>query len=778
MTKETAKRKLSFFLVLLLIINCFWNTGILQARAEEPDPETLEYLEYLNEDLQTVLEDGEVMAVLYKTEQYPVRTAPDTDASSEVTLYSGATVFLTGVALDSDYSIWSRVGFYYQEEYITGYIERDFLLCTDERYKEWEAMNGLDPSMVSTMSLSVSDGDVRSSFDEVNQFPESYRAALDALKEKHPNWHFTPMVTNLDWKTTIDNEIGAKSLIYYTFEDWNKDGLYDEHNWYYATREILEYYMDPRNGLTEDRIFQFEQLTYNESYHTLDAIKSFLNGTFMEEEFIHTKTGERTTNLVPGTTVMTYPFTIWAIAAEEGRRVSPFHLASRIIQEQGRGSKVLNEDGSYYYKVGDLISGVYPGFEGYYNYFNCGAGGKTHEEVVRNGLTYAQTAKDRQGRPYPWTDGYRAILGGADKLTLDYIQKGQDTLYLQKYNVNPNGYYKVYTHQYMQNISAPTTEAKNIKNQYEKAGALEMEFNFKIPVYLNMPEAAVPYPTIEENLYLTIPEGYDTTTIYVDGVAYPTATRFGYQVADLPNTDAKSAIAYKYNAAGVPEGMYVWELAYTQKNKKYKATALPNFENLLTYHGFSIRIRGKAGMRVKSGIDYEKKVQMCQGDIDGYKLVEHGTIIMKDERRAQYPMVLHGEKTMTGMSFGEKNGETIDNVYDIAQNINIYTGVLVGLPVSEYKTVFACRAYAVLEKNGNQVVLYGPIRTRSIYNVADNYLKKNTYADGTPEKAFLEKLIADADAYAAEQAAKEEAERLAAQQSNPDTAATEGTQEE
>ena len=747
MTKDIHKPRIAFFLAVLLVINCFWNTGILQTRAEELDPETLEYLAFLNEDLQTITDGGEIMAVLYREQKLPVRTAPDLTAPVAAELYSGQTVFITGVALDSDYGLWSQIGFYYQQEYLTGYIERDYLMCTDERYKEWEAANGLDPSLVSTMSLTVSDGDVRSTFDEVNQFPESYRAALDALKEAHPNWHFTPLVTNLDWNTVIDNEMGAKSLVYYTFEDWNKDGLYDEHNWYYATRPILEYYMDPRNGLTEERIFQFEQLTYNESYHTYEAMNRFLTGTFMDPS-----------KKVPGTN-LSYPYLIWSFGAESIRRVSPFHLASRIIQEQGRQG------------TGDLISGTYPGYEGYYNYFNIRATGTTHAEVVKNGLEYAKGVWEQKFRQLiadgtanaqdepTWKalySAYFALEDGADFISRNYIQKGQDTLYLQKYNVNPNGYYPVYTHQYMQNISAPTTEARNIRNLYNEAGALDMEFNFKIPVYINMPETAVPYPTIEENLYLTIPEGYDTSTIYVDGVAYPTETKFGYQVANLPNTDAKTAIAYKYNASGVPEGMYVWELTYTQKNK-YQATALPNFENLLSYHGFSIRITGKSGMRFKSGIIEAMKQQMTAGTVDGYSLVEYGTLIMSDSNRAKYPMVLDGKKVKKGTSFGVENGQPVDRVYKTVDGRVQYTAVLINLEIPYYQTVIAFRPYAVLQKDGKQVVLYGGIRTNSIYSLSKKALEHGLCAEGSPEDIFVKQLIADADAYAAEQAAAQQA---------------------
>ena len=309
----------------------------------------------------------------------------------------------------------------------------------------------------------------------------------------------------------------------------------------------------------------------------------------------------------------------------------------------------------------------------------------------------------------------------------------------------------------MQNISAPTTEARNIRNLYNEAGALDMEFNFKIPVYLNMPETAVPYPTIEENLYLTIPEGYDTSTIYVDGVAYPTETKFGYQVANLPNTDAKTAIAYKYNASGVPEGMYVWELTYTQKNKKYRTTALPNFENLLSYHGFSIRITGKSGMRFKSGIIEAMKQQMTAGTVDGYSLVEYGTLIMSDSNRAKYPMVLDGKKVKKGISFGVENGQPVDRVYKTVDGRVQYTAVLIDLEIPYYQTVMAFRPYAVLQKDGKQVVLYGGIRTNSIYSLSKLALERGLCVEGSPEDIFVKQLIADADAYAAQQAAAQQA---------------------
>ena len=53
--------------------------------------------------------------------------------------------------------------------------------------------------------------------------------------------------------------------------------------------------------------------------------------------------------------------------------VNPYYIVARVIQEQGR-------QGS------DLVSGK----SGYYNAFNIGASGNGKEQIVQNGIAYAQ----------------------------------------------------------------------------------------------------------------------------------------------------------------------------------------------------------------------------------------------------------------------------------------------------------------------------------------------------------------------------------------------------
>ena len=88
----------------------------------------------------------------------------------------------------------------------------------------------------------------------------------------------------------------------------------------------------------------------------------------------------------------------------------------------------------------------------------------------------------------PWTSPKKAIMGGAEYISKGYIAKGQYTSYLKKFNVNPNGYYPVYNHQYMANLRAPMSEASTTYNSMKDNGLLDNALNFVIPVFTNMPE--------------------------------------------------------------------------------------------------------------------------------------------------------------------------------------------------------------------------------------------------------------------------------------------------
>ena len=550
------KRKLAFLGAILLAAFIFTYEGNTY-QTHALDEEDQAWIEEARGALQNIVEDREVMALVYLCDDLTIRAEAAEDSTKVVTVPSGQMVEILDVTVAEDYQVWEKVSAEVSGKVYEGYIPRKYLACSDERFLEWEELYSMNPGE----AVMLAEENAAGVYADIEQFPESYRPALEALKQKHPNWTFVRQNTGLDFQTVINNELqGGKSLVYKSYGDYCKEGQHSP-NWYFASEDVLKLYMDPRNSLHENAIFQFEQLTYNESYHTEAAVETFLKNTFMNSNSPAPKTD------------MTFSHIFWAIGAEQ--QVSPFHLAARVYQEQGQGTS-------------PLISGNYPGYEGYYNYFNISASGSTNEQVITNGLNYA--------RNNGWDNAYASILGGANVISANYIKKGQDTLYLQKFNVSTTASNPVYTHQYMQNIAAPTSEALSMKKLYESAGALENTFVFKIPVYENMPASPCPMPTSSTNVVLQVPAGYDASTIYVDGIPYTPQVRNNRRIVTVPNGNAQAAVVYRYNENGAPIGMYVWTLEY--RNNAYAVTEQPGLTDLLTYHGFSIRITGKAGSRL------------------------------------------------------------------------------------------------------------------------------------------------------------------------------------
>ncbi|MDE7300393.1 MAG: hypothetical protein K2N94_16470 [Lachnospiraceae bacterium] len=234
--------------------------------------------------------------------------------------------------------------------------------------------------------------------------------------------------------------------------------------------------MDPRNFLDETNVFQFELLTYEPSYQTLEGVESILKNTALSNKSVK----YRDANGLEGK--MTYGEIFMAAAEYSG--VSPFHLASRVKQEVVIGTSSLSNS----------VTGTVSGFEGLYNFYNIGA---YHSTVaggaIANGLKYARNGSTNAALNtsmlIPWTDPYRSILGGAYYIGYSYISRGQNTIYLQKFNVTPTS---TYSHQYMANVEAPYSEGRKVASAYAEFGDLPLVFS--IPVYLNMPEEACGKP--------------------------------------------------------------------------------------------------------------------------------------------------------------------------------------------------------------------------------------------------------------------------------------------
>lgn len=338
--------------------------------------------------------------------------------------------------------------------------------------------------MLFTISVhaAYNESNIGSYEEELARFPDYLKSKIEELHAIYPNAIFVNQDVFYDWD--LKKEIGVdfnrmrdseyttngRSLIYYTYPDghkstdsWaynfytNKYETFSGSSWHVASKDTISYYLDSRNFLDERHVFMFESLLYHD-YQTVEGIEKILKGTFMGDRYC-------------GGSTKKYSEVIMEAAQEND--VSPYMLASRLRLEQGvKGTS-------------SLISGTYPGYEGYYNYFNIEAAGKTDHDVIINGLEKAKSAG--------WDSPEKSIKAGASFIKNRYVGindsknvKGQLTLYLQKWDPYGN---VLGGHQYMQNITAPVTESESTYKSYAAFdGYKDYRYIFYIPIYTNMPD--------------------------------------------------------------------------------------------------------------------------------------------------------------------------------------------------------------------------------------------------------------------------------------------------
>ena len=301
-------------------------------------------------------------------------------------------------------------------------------------------------------------------------FPQSYWESLSTLHAMYPNWQCIAVETGLEWADVVSGEtqLGKKLTSRYNpdyYIDWtdvdangNLIGR-DGYEWVQASSNIIQYYLDPRNFLSDPYIFMFESQSYDVENHTIEGVENIIGNTFMRADNVFEADGA------------TYTHAQVIMEAAKLSGVSPLHLASRLRQEQGTTGSSLS-------------SGTVSGYEGYYNYFNYGAYPTAEHTTLVNGALYAKNISDTYFGP--WTNPLRAIKGGAKLLGQNYINVGQDTVYFQCFNVVNKS--SLYSHQYMTNVQAGESESKQLRKAYSTEELQAASLVFKIPVYNNMPE--------------------------------------------------------------------------------------------------------------------------------------------------------------------------------------------------------------------------------------------------------------------------------------------------
>lgn len=394
-----------------------------------------------------------------------VRSGAGTGYSKTGTVSYGDSLTILSETTDSSGAKWYKISC----GNLTGYVSAAYVQLTS---------SGLQGS---------SDADFESYMTKQG-FPESYKPYLRTLHEQHPKWIFIAQKLGVDWNTALKEEcVVGRNLVHSSaLASWKsmEKGAYDfnggywyglDGSWVAASKEIIMYYMDPRNFLNDTYIFMFENQSYDPSYQTESGVKTILADTFMSGSYTCPDTKKK----------YTYSQTFMDAAKKSG--VSPYHLASRCRNEQGVNGAPQS-------------LGTVKGYENYFNFFDIQAYATSTMTAAEMGCKYAKTTNPTY--LLPWTNQYKSIVGGSIFLGTGYITKGQDTLYLQKFDMVDGGN-GLYYHQYMTCVFGQANEAISLKNAYSQ-DILNSAMEFKIPVYNNMPDKLCPKPTSsgDNNNYL------------------------------------------------------------------------------------------------------------------------------------------------------------------------------------------------------------------------------------------------------------------------------------
>ena len=239
------------------------------------------------------------------------------------------------------------------------------------------------------------------------------------------------------------------------------------------------------------------------------------------------------------------------------------------------------------------------------------------------------------------------------------------------------------------------------------------------------------------------------TTVTVDGKEYPIEEMAGYlqriptqRYVNLPETgDLLTIYSFKDGTptgshTNYPMGMQVFRI--TRQEGGAKAEEITEFANLLNYAGCSIRISGKQGIRMITGIDQNvKKSLVSKAGLAGYTLEEYGTVVQWADTLGSNTLNLDNSNKQ---NYAYKKGKA-DPIFSRANGMIQYTNVLVGFSLEDCAKDLVLRPYIKLKDmtTGETVTLYGGSVCRSIGYVAKQ--NENTYKPGSSGYKYVHKII-------------------------------------
>lgn len=379
-----------------------------------------------------------------------------------------------------------------------------------------------------------------------NGFPASYCPYLTYLHSKYPNWVFKAEKVGDSFLNAINQEAG-KNYTQITKRSYlSSTTIAERPDWRRASDAYIAFMIDPRNYFNEKNIFAFEQLSYNSTLDNKTIVRTILNNTWLDTNTYagYFVDAGKTHNVSPGVLAARVKQEGGSNKRYEGvsgtvtnywNVTNSGYICSSSTYGTVNGSYFKVKSGTYLnvrsgagtnksklkYPNGNTIAATsndsiklvstkkYTGdgctsgwykvsvnksLKGIYNFYNIGAYGDN--PVLRGLAAAAGYVDDLDGTP--WNTRYKAIVNGASFVANGYINRGQDTLYYQKFDVDSNTtYYNRYSHQYMTNILAPASESLSTYRSYKSLGILNKKLVFKIPVFNSMPTSNTSHPIVK-----------------------------------------------------------------------------------------------------------------------------------------------------------------------------------------------------------------------------------------------------------------------------------------
>lgn len=408
-------------------------------------------------------------------------------------------------------------------------------------------------------------------------FPEDYARPLTELHLLHPEWSFTPLLITdgnplYRWDYVIEQETkNADTNLISGADDYrayrhptNKES-YDS-GYYQASVDAVKYFMDPRNFLNETDIFQFYDLASAQN-SGIEEIEAVLVGTFMEDA-----------TLENGKT-----FAEYFLEVGQELSVNPVYLAVKARQEQGTegNSPVLGG------KCGSLLADYYQNqtqtsedgnkiltpteghtseellaLDGYYNLFNIKASGNGLFSIYYNAMKRAQSGTEDMAETWgspAWNTLWKSLWGGTYTIKTSFIDRYQNTIYLQKFNVDSRAADRNFWGQYMQNVAGSLTESRTLFGAFASSGALDGHCNFVIPVYEGMPSKACADPANGHCSYLAAAtEKYESSAFFSSPLLQTSKTTI-YDTLRVHTNDSIHLRGIVTHSYGVRSIEYRWD---------------------------------------------------------------------------------------------------------------------------------------------------------------------------------------------------------------------------